>query len=151
MISFRSYLILGIRPILSSYATELFSNLTEGKYQNMELDDNYNIIIYEKGVPYSIKRFSGGEEDLANLCLRLSISEVLTEKSGNIFNFIILDEIFGSQDIIHQRNIIKSLKILSSKFKQIFLITHVEDIKNHFENIITVYESEKGISKIKIN
>ena len=45
MISFRSYLILGIRPILSSYATELFSNLTEGKYQNMDLDDNYNIII----------------------------------------------------------------------------------------------------------
>jgi exonuclease SbcC len=150
MISFRSHLILRIRPILSSYATDLFSNLTDGKYQDIELDDLYNIIIYDNGVPYSIKRFSGGEEDLANLCLRLSISEVLTDRAGGLFNFIILDEIFGSQDNIHQQNIIKSLNVLSSKFKQIFLITHVDEIKNLVENIISVNESEEGISYIKI-
>jgi len=99
MISFRSHLILRIRPILSSYAADFFSKLTDGKYQDIELDELYNIIIYDNGVPYNIKRFSGGEEDLANLCLRLSISEVITERAGGLFNFIILDEIFGSQDI----------------------------------------------------
>jgi exonuclease SbcC len=151
MVSFRSFLILRIRPILSSYATDLFSYLTNGKYQDVELDDFYNIIIYDRGIPYSIKRYSGGEEDLANLCIRLSISEVITERSGSFFNFIILDEIFGSQDTIHQQNIIKSLKILSSKFKQIFLITHVEEIKNYVENVLHIIESEEGISKIKIN
>ena len=150
MISFRSHLILRIRPILSSYAADFFSKLTDGKYQDIELDELYNIIIYDNGVPYNIKRFSGGEEDLANLCLRLSISEVITERAGGLFNFIILDEIFGSQDIIHQQNIMKALNVLSSKFKQIILITHVTDIKNHVENIISVNESEEGISTIKI-
>jgi exonuclease SbcC len=150
MISFRSHLILRIRPILSSYAADFFSKLTDGKYQDIELDELYNIIIFDNGIPYNIKRFSGGEEDLANLCLRLSISEVISEKSGGLFNFIVLDEIFGSQDIIHQQNIMKALNVLSSKFKQIILITHIDDIKNHVENIISVNESEGGISTIKI-
>ena len=150
MSSFRSHLIMRIRPILSSYAADFFSKLTDGKYQDIELDELYNIIIYDNGVPYNIKRFSGGEEDLANLCLRLSISEVITERAGGLFNFIILDEIFGSQDNIHQQNIMKALNVLSSKFKQIILITHVEEIKNHVENIILIKESENGISSIKI-
>jgi exonuclease SbcC len=150
MVSFRSHIILRVRPILSSYATDYFSRLTNGKYQDIELDDLYNIIIYDRGIPYNIKRFSGGEEDLANLCLRLAISELITERAGGLFNFIILDEIFGSQDMIHQQNIMKSLNSLSSKFKQIILITHVDEIKNHVENIISVHESEGGISTIKL-
>jgi len=150
MDSFRSHLILRIRPILSSYAAEFFSKLTNAKYQDIELDDFYNIKIYDKGISYNINRFSGGEIDLANLCLRLSISELITERAGGLLNFIILDEIFGSQDIIHQKNIMKALEVLSSKFRQIILITHVDDIKNHVENIISVNESESGISSVKI-
>ncbi len=150
MVSFRTYLISQIRPTLSLYASELFDQLTNGKYSEIELDDNYNLIVYDNGVPYDIERFSGGEEDLANLCIRLAISEVITEKAGSIFNFIILDEIFGSQDNTRKQNIIKALGRFSSKFRQIFLITHVEEIKNSMENAITVYEEENGISKIKI-
>jgi exonuclease SbcC len=150
MNSFRTYLISQIRPTLSQYASELFNQLTDGKYSEIELDENYNLKIYDNGVPYDIDRFSGGEEDLANLCIRLAISEVITAKSGNIFNLIILDEIFGSQDNMRKQNIIHALSKFSSKFRQIFLITHVEDIKNFMENTIMVMEEENGISKIKI-
>ncbi len=150
MSSFRTYLISQIRPTLSLYASELFDQLTDGKYSEIELDENYNLIVYDNGVPYNIERFSGGEEDLANLCIRLAISEVITEKAGSVFNFIILDEIFGSQDNIRKQNIIKALSSFSSKFRQIFLITHIEEIKNFMENAITVLEEENGESKIKI-
>ena len=150
MSSFRSHLISRIRPALSLYASDFFSRLTDGKYQEIEIDENYNLMVYDGGNPYEIERFSGGEEDLANLCLRLAISEVITERAGGLFNFIILDEIFGSQDMIRRQNIMKALNSLSSKFKQIFLITHIEDIKNYMENIILVSENESGISTIKI-
>ncbi len=150
MSSFRSHLISRIRPALSLYASDFFSRLTDGKYQEIELDENYNLMVYDGGKPYEIERFSGGEEDLANLCLRLAISEVITERAGGLFNFIILDEIFGSQDMIRRQNIMKALNSLSSKFKQIFLITHIEDIKNYMENIIRVSENESGISNVKI-
>jgi len=150
MASFRTHLISQIRPTLSRYASELFNQLTDGKYSEIELDENYNLIVYDDGSGYNIERFSGGEEDLANLCIRLAISEVITERAGSVFNFIILDEIFGSQDNIRRQNIIKALNSFSSKFRQIFLITHIEDIKNYMENTITVLEKESGLSAIKI-
>ena len=150
MASFRTHLISRIRPTLSSYASDFFERLTDGKYREIELDENYNLMVYDDGNCYGIERFSGGEEDLANLCLRLAISEVITERAGGIFNFIILDEIFGSQDMIRRQNIMKALNGLSSKFRQIFLITHVEDVKNFMENTIIVTEDESEMSKTKI-
>lgn len=148
--SFRTYLISRIRPTLSSYSSDFFERLTDGKYREIELDENYNLQIYDDGELYNIQRFSGGEEDLANLCLRLAISEVITERAGGVFNFIILDEIFGSQDNIRRQNIMKALNGLSSKFRQIFLITHIDDVKNNMENIVFVNEDENGTSSIKI-
>jgi len=148
--SFRTHLISRIRPTLSSYSSEFFESLTDGKYRELELDENYNLLVYDNGEAFGIERFSGGEEDLANLCLRLAISEVITERASGIFNFIILDEIFGSQDIFRRRNIMKALNSLSSKFRQIFLITHIDDIKNYVENIIYVNEEENGISTVKL-
>jgi exonuclease SbcC len=148
--SFRTYLISQIRPMLSTHASELFDELTDGKYSQIELDEDYNLLVYDQGVPYSIERFSGGEEDLANLCIRLAISEIITERAGSVFQFVILDEIFGSQDQIRKQNIIKTLNGFASKFKQIFLITHVEDIKHFTEHTMVISEDESGTSSIKI-
>jgi DNA repair protein SbcC/Rad50 len=150
MESFRTYLISQIRPMLSAHASELFDELTDGKYSQIELDEDYDLLVYDHGVPYTIERFSGGEEDLANLCIRLAISEIITERAGSVFQFVILDEIFGSQDQIRKQNIIKTLNGFSSKFKQIFLITHVEDIKHFTEHTMVISEDESGISSIKI-
>ncbi|RLF63720.1 MAG: hypothetical protein DRN33_03555 [Thermoplasmata archaeon] len=150
MSSFRTHLISRIRPTLSYYSSDFFNRLTDGKYAGIELDENYNLLIYDNGEFYGIERFSGGEEDLANLCLRLAISEVITERAGGIFNFIILDEIFGSQDILRRQSIMKALNGLSSKFRQIFLITHIEDVKNEMEHVIYVNENEDGTSSIKL-
>ena len=150
MSDFRTHLISRIRPTLSTYSSDFFERLTDGKYTELELDENYNLLVYDSGTAYGIERFSGGEEDLANLCLRLAISEVITERAGGVFNFIILDEIFGSQDMYRRQNIMKALNGLSSKFRQIFLITHVEDVKDDMENIIFVTENEEGISSVKI-
>ncbi len=150
MDSYRTYLISQIRPTLSQHASDLFEELTDGKYSQIELDEDYNLLVYDQGTPYTIERFSGGEEDLANLCIRLAISEIITERAGSIFNFIILDEIFGSQDQIRKQNIIKALNSFSSKFRQIFLITHVEDIKHFTEHTITVSEDERGLSTINV-
>jgi len=150
MSNFRTFLISRIRPTLSSYSSDFFERLTDGKYREIELDENYDLMVYDNGELFGIERFSGGEEDLANLCLRLAISEVITERAGGVFNFIILDEIFGSQDNIRRQNIMKALNGLSGKFRQIFLITHVDDVKNDMENILFVNENEEGISTVKI-
>lgn len=148
--NFKTNLISKIRPSLSTFAEELFSKLTDGKYNEMELDENYRIFIRDNGISYPIERFSGGEVDLANLCLRLAISRIISERSGLQLNFIILDEIFGSQDIYRKRNIIKALNELSKQFRQIFLITHIEDVKDYMGYVINVVEREDGTSHARV-
>jgi len=150
MSAFRLHLISRIRPALSQYASSFFHDLTDGKYSEMDLDEHYNIYIYDDGEKYPIQRFSGGEIDLANLCLRLAISDIITERAEGLFHFIVLDEIFGSQDRFRQQNIMQELYKLSSTFKQIFLITHVEDVKHYMQHIIQVEEINDE-SKISIN
>ncbi len=150
MSDFKVYMVGMIRPMLSDYASEMLRRLTDGKYSKLELDEDYNIYIYEDGTAYELNRFSGGEEDLANLCLRLAISAVVAERSAIQTHFIILDEIFGSQDMLRKRNIITALSELSKKFRQIFLITHIEDIKDYMEYVLRVSEDEEGVSWVSM-
>jgi len=150
MNDFKVYMVGMIRPMLSDYASDLLRRLTDGKYSKLELDENYDVFIYDEGTPYEINRFSGGEEDLANLCLRLAISAVVSERSAIQTNFIILDEIFGSQDALRKRNIILALNELSKKFRQIFLITHIEDVKDYMEYVLRVTEDEEGVSWVRM-
>lgn len=146
---YRQFLISRIRPKLSEISGLLLSELTAGKYTGVDLDEEYNLYIYDGALKYPLARFSGGEADVANLCLRLSISQLIAESSGIETGFIILDEIFGSQDIHRKSSILEALNRLSKQFRQIILITHVEDIKDTVENIIEVVENEEGISSIK--
>jgi len=148
LVGFKTSLISRIRPALSVYAKELFIELTDGRYEDLELNDEYEIYIFDQGERFSIERFSGGEKDLANLCLRLAISLLISESSGVEFSFIILDEIFGSQDDSRKENILKGLAKLKNRFRQIFLITHIDDIKDSVENLITVLENEDGTSQL---
>jgi exonuclease SbcC len=147
---FRVALIGRIRPTLSRYAKDLFLELCDNRYQDLEIDEDYEIYIYDQGERFSIERFSGGETDLANLCLRIAISLLISESSGVDFSFIILDEIFGSQDALRKENILSALAKLKNRFRQIFLITHIDDIKDSVENLVYVTENEDGTSELQL-
>ncbi len=127
---FRMDLISRIRPLLAWRTGDLLRTLTQGRYPEVELDDDYELHIREEGKLFPLPRFSGGEEDLANLCLRIAVSQVVAERGGATpMNVIVLDEIFGSQDATRKSNILRSLKSLSAQFRQVILVTHVEDVK----------------------
>lgn len=139
-----------ITPTLSEIASELFDTITDSRYGGIEVDDNYDIQIYDGGVKYPLSRFSGGEGDLANLCLRLAISRVLADRSGNDMNFLVLDEIFGSQDQVRKRAIMETLNRLEKRFHQIVLITHIDDTKDMMSNVVTVRELGDGTSDLLV-
>jgi len=151
MKGFRENLVNRIVPTLSQIASELLSQLTDGRYDSLILDNEYNISIEDAGKKHGIDRFSGGETDLANLCLRLAISKVIAERTySEGINLLVLDEIFGSQDASRKRNLLSSFNGLSRQFRQIILITHVDDIRDQLGTIIDVYQDENGISHAKL-
>lgn len=148
---FRQELSGRIRPLIAGRASELLHLTTQGRYSIMELDEDYNLYLYDQALRFPMARFSGGEQDLANLCLRIAISQVVAERAGRSqINFIVLDEIFGSQDEQRKELIINALQHLYSQFRQIFIITHVEGIKDALPVIISVEEKSAQESVAKM-
>ena len=140
-----------IRPLLARRASELLSLTTSGRYTRLELDEDYQISLYDGNHAFPLGRFSGGEQDLANLCLRVAISQILAERSGGApINFIVLDEIFGSQDEERKSLILNALGQLSSQFRQIFMITHVESLKDTLPVILEVGLVDEQQSEIRM-
>jgi exonuclease SbcC len=150
MADFKQNVMERVVPTLSEVSSQLFSDMTDSRYGGIELDEDYEMQIYDGQDKYPLSRFSGGESDLANLSLRLAISRVLADRSGNDINFLILDEIFGSQDQVRKRNIMSTLNRLERQFHQIILISHIDDTKDLMSNVITVKELEDGTSTIEI-
>ena len=144
---FRQNLASRIRPMLTARTSQLVAGTTGGRYAAVDLDEEYNVYVYDGTESFPIKRFSGGEHDLVNLCLRVAISQVISEQNSRTgINFIALDEIFGSQDAGRKESILKALNNLSGQFRQIFLITHHEDLKDAMQHVLLVEEVEEGLS-----
>ncbi len=137
LFDFKSKINSQLTPRISKTASEMFYEVTGGKYQFIEVDDNFNFYIYDEGRRYPIERFSGGEVDLANLVLRIAISKTLNELNSNTnIGFLAFDEIFGSQDEQRRYAIMESFNKISSNYRQIFLISHEKEIKEMFEFVI---------------
>ena len=136
-----------LRPELSELASAFLSELTDARYTELELDDQYNIVILEDGIPKPV--LSGGEEDLANLVLRLAISQMIAERAGQNFSLLILDEVFGSLDEARRFNVVELLRGLEDRFEQVILITHIEPVREGLDRVISVtYDPDHGCSVV---
>jgi exonuclease SbcC len=143
--AFRADLINRVRPQIEEHASVLLDQVTMGRYPRIALDEDYSISIYDGAQAYPISRFSGGEEDLANLCLRLAISQVVAQRAGgDMSSLVVLDEVFGSQDAERRERILQALRRLQETFQQMFLITHMEDIHDRVPNALQVSENRSG-------
>lgn len=126
-----------IAPRISQLASEMYSSITRGKYQHIEVSSEFDFFIYDDGVKYPIERFSGGEVDLANLVLRIAISKTLSELSGSGgVGFLAFDEVFGSQDEERRFEIMEAFHTIKEQYRQIFLISHESEIKEMFERVV---------------
>ncbi|GIT97996.1 AAA family ATPase [Sulfurovum sp. TSL1] len=126
-----------IAPRISQLASEMYGSITRGKYQHIEVSNEFDFFIYDDGVRYPIERFSGGEVDLANLVLRIAISKTLSELSGSGgVGFLAFDEVFGSQDEERRFEIMEAFHTIKEQYRQIFLISHESEIKEMFERMV---------------
>ena len=136
-----------LRPELSEIASSFLGSLTDERYNRLELDERYDIIILEDGIAKPV--ISGGEEDLANLVLRLAISQMIADRSGQPFSLLVLDEVFGSLDASRRDSVLELLHRLEDRFEQVILITHIESVREGVDRVITVrYDEETGASVV---
>jgi exonuclease SbcC len=137
-----------LRPELSELASAFLDELTEHRYAELELDDEYNVLVLEDGRPKPV--ISGGEEDVANLALRLAISQMIAERAGQSFSLLVLDEVFSALDDARRLHVVALLRQLQDRFEQVILITHVELGGFDMDRVIRVsYNENTGASSVQ--
>jgi len=137
-----------LRPDLSELASGFLRDLTNGRYTDLELDEDYGATLLDDGDPKTV--ISGGEEDVANLALRLAISQMIAERAGQPLSLLILDEIFGSLDEDRRTAVVDLLRSLADRFPQVILITHVDSVREGFDRVIRVgFDVARGVATVR--
>jgi DNA repair protein SbcC/Rad50 len=142
---FRKAVVASVGPRLSAEASALFNELTANEYDGLEVEpDTYAISIIDGGVKYPSERFSGSEVDLANLALRVAISEQVRFQAGGQVGLLVLDEALASLDVDRKDRMLGALTQLSARFRQILVVTHAPEVK---ERLPTAIEIKKSVGR----
>ncbi|PYO79642.1 MAG: hypothetical protein DMD67_02255, partial [Gemmatimonadetes bacterium] len=134
-----------MRPEIAELASGFLADLTDGRYDELELTEDYTVAVLEGGVPKPV--ISGGEEDITSLVLRLAISQMIAERAGQPLSLLVLDEIFGSLDESRRQHVVALLRRLADRFPQVVLITHIEQVREGLDRVIRVdFDPARGTS-----
>lgn len=137
-----------MRPELAERASEFLSSLTDGRYNELELDEEYRLLLVEDGQAKPV--ISGGEEDVLHLVLRLAISQMVAERAGQPLSLLVLDEIFGSLDEQRRVGVVELLRGLADRFPQVVLITHIDSVKDTVDRVLRVeLDARRGAAVVR--
>ena len=100
------------------------------------------------GKERSYKRLSGGQKTVANIGIRLGFSKIIQARAKSNVEFVVLDEPFGALDENNRELVTRMFSVMLDWFKQIFVISHVQNVKE-FPNVINVGFTPEGVSYIK--
>jgi exonuclease SbcC len=145
------YLMQVVRSRIEGEVSRIVSEITGGRYEQVLLDDDFNLRIRDIDDDYAIDRFSGGEQDDIAVALRIALSRYLAELHNvHESTLLIFDEIFGSQDEERRNNLLTALRTQESRFPQILLISHIPEMQGEFETTLVVEMGTDLASRVRV-
>jgi exonuclease SbcC len=144
-----------IIPFIEAENNKILSEILPGKFMKFLLDtDKVNnkleMIIkdYNTGVERIFEGWSGGQRDRMALATYFALNKIISMRNNKKFNFLILDEKFVGVDY-ESRSAIFSMLRKENKYRKIFVISHIENIENEFNEIVNV-TNKNGVSNFEI-
>ena len=145
-------------PKVEDTANELLARMTDGR-MHVKLEtqrerrsaqggtiETLDITISDELGARAYELFSGGEAFRINLALRIALSKELARRRGAPLPTLFIDEGFGTQDASGRDRILDVMGAIQDDFEKIFVITHLEDLKDAFPVHIQVEKDERGAS-----
>lgn len=143
---FRGYLLSNIIDLIDKKCKEYSLVLFEHENINIKQDKN-SISIKFNNKEY--EQLSGGEKQKIDLCVQLSIRDILIKYSGFNSNIIVLDEIFDNLDEISSDRVL-NLITSTLNIPSIYIITHHSSIPIPYDGKIIVNKSNKCSTAIQM-
>lgn len=139
------------RPRLAELMDTWLRSLIGEKFQAVTLTEDYRVQA-DCGAGFRLlDHFSGGEQTLLAVMLRVAISLFCQERAGFDTSFLILDEVFGNQDVVHRNQLVSFLTEIQEHYHQILIVNHVEDVTQMLDTIIEIVPITLNTSCIKSN
>jgi exonuclease SbcC len=88
--------------------------------------------------------YSGGEAFRIDFAMRIALSKLLARRAGSPLRTLIIDEGFGSQDSSGRERLVEAINSIQDDFDRILVITHIDELKNAFDERIEVTKTEEG-------
>jgi exonuclease SbcC len=151
--AYQRYLAEQIKPALQEIGSEMLNQVSGSKYVELLIDDDYEIsVATSDGTLRRASVLSGGEQVRANICLRLALTRLVSQRTGVPVGFLILDEPLPSQDPGHIERILELLSSLRPFYQQQFIISHVGDLRGADElDYIVEFDTLKESNRIQIS
>lgn len=100
--------------------------------------ETLDLKVKKDGNLQNFKSLSGGEKFRISLALRVAMSDISSRYGGSCLEFLLLDEVNSPLDRYGVETLfVNVIKSLEDKYK-ILTITHDENLKEKFENVINV-------------
>ncbi|NOH04160.1 MAG: hypothetical protein HND47_20395 [Chloroflexi bacterium] len=123
--------------------------VTQAEYKDKKREDlkeTLDIQISDSSGMRAYEMYSGGEAFRVNFAIRLALSEILAQRKGARLQTLVIDEGFGSQDALGRQRLVEAINAVKNDFAKIFIITHLDELKDAFPNRIEVEKTERGSS-----
>lgn len=107
-----------------------------------EVKDSFSVIARNQSGAQRYGANSEGERRRIDLCVAFALGDLIATRSQKAFNILVLDEVFTHLDASGVDMVMLLLSQLVQKKESIFVITHHEDLKSRFTNIMTVVRED---------
>lgn len=101
---------------LQSRTESILSEITEGKYSRITMDEDLKVTLYEWNRPVSLYQLSRGTVEQVYFALRMAVGEVLCEERMPV----LLDDVFAMYD---EKRLKDTLKWLKHRVGQVLIFT----------------------------
>ena len=147
-------------PEIERLANNLLSRMTVGAMNvslitqretrsTKDLSETLEVVIANSIGPRPYATWSGAERFMVDLSIRVAISQFLAHRAGTKIECLVIDEGVGALDPEGQQAFIDAVRVISQDFARVLVITHVEPVKDAFEQRIEVRKTEHG-SRVEV-
>jgi len=117
---------------------------TQRETKKGDLLETLDIKIADELGTRNYEMFSGGEAFRINFAVRIALSKLLARRAGAPLPTLIIDEGFGTQDVIGIEKVKEAINSIQDDFEKILVITHMEEMRDAFPTRIDVIKTAQG-------
>lgn len=145
-----------IEEEINKYLSILSNNKIKLKFETQKEAKNGNksetldIIVSDSKGSRSYERYSGGQRTRIDFACHIGMSKFLAKRSGANIDFFVVDEGIGTLDDAGKQNFLETLTLLTTIFKQVMCISHIDEIKESFNNKVLVTNDMLDGSKVAL-